>query len=184
MNQADVPALEKSVRDLIVGLLTPDPSIIVPVPVPACEVIWEAENGVQPLNSYMTLNLIVTSVMIGNDDYMEHSQGVDKERYFNGQRTCTLSINGYGKTATDLLFALKNRFEIEKATELCSSLGLAIIEHGDILDLTELQDTKFQNRGQMDVQLSYTVRTLSGSGNTARIEIEDQILDEEFIVEP
>lgn len=148
---------------------------------PAMEVIWQRHSGIQPDDPFLTLNLIASARQTGARD---ETQYLDAGMQMVGRRECDLSINGYGDAAYAFIFALKQALDTYENAQSMSALNIAVVNHGDVLDLSALRDVNFQRRGQIDLRISYTTSRVTGPGYVEKVEITDTNNGDKITVVP
>lgn len=181
----DFAALQLAIYEWFSLLLTPAPTIPVPSPVPVVPTIWANQQGPQLPVSYFMLNVVEQGAREGLDDEVQISVGPTKERLTHARRVCLVSVNAYGVLATAWLFKLSNLyFEAEDSISILSSRNLALVDHTMPVDISLLEDTKIQERFQLDLRIRYTANRVMGAGNVVAVGIEDEISGETMLVSP
>lgn len=92
----------------------------------------------------------------------------------SGEREITASLNVFGAGALETMQKLRDSLELPSVRDTYfTAFDLAVTEVSEVRDLTELEDTKFQQRAQMDVVVGLTSNLVdSGTGY-----IEDVVLN-------
>jgi hypothetical protein len=125
-------------------------------------VIIERPNQVRPLKTYLSVRISTPLQRQGSNDSIVHKTGDTFE--ISGQRrlgvsiTChmvknsdTMDIRNDFFTAQDLLAQVQDACENPLALETLNDAGIAVWSAGDILDLTELVESGFESRAQIDL---------------------------------
>lgn len=172
--------LENAIYSWLTSMFTADPTVEVPSPTLSMKILWARRSATQPRDPYIALNLTAPGIQIGSDDASEDTADY---RYLNGRRECQLSVQAYGDDAYEALFALKQSLDIERSRGLLRAANLSLIDHGNIVDLSELRDVNFQRRGQIDLRIGYTTNRITGSGYVAKIGITNKVSDPESEIE-
>lgn len=113
--------------------------------------IWADQNSPRPAKPYFTLK-ITPVVQIGEDHVssMLDVSGVDKYR-ITGDREFTLMVQGIGYGAIQKLSNLRDSLNDPVVTDALRSHDIAYVDSEDILDITELEDSIYVERGSLDV---------------------------------
>lgn len=122
-------------------------SSVVPVGMPV--IFWEL-NSPRPEIPYVTLFLSTVSAV--NQDWSDDSTDINGSILMKGDRRFTVSINAYG--GTDTLTVLENiRSSLQKKSVLDGLRvnGIVFYESETINDITDLIDSMYERRAQMDV---------------------------------
>lgn len=139
-------------------------------------VVWLYESGPKPAKPFISLNLVGPH-KIGTNDNLGVPEG-ETELKIRGQRKFSVSVNVYGDTSTrqdasDLQTSLDLPGEIE--TLNVANIGIGEIRN--VIDLTQLLDTKYEHRAQFDFDI------FTGSSLLAPVETIEQAPTENKILE-
>lgn len=116
-------------------------------------VIWADQDGPRPARPYATLRLITGAVKLGGQDNLRvNESGVF---YLNGPREITVSINVMGVSALDILTTARDSLDDPSVIDDLEADGIAIIEDGSPQNITELLETGFEERAQMDLKIGF-----------------------------
>jgi len=141
------------------------------------QVVWLYEPGPKPEKPFVSLNLI-GPYKIGTNDNFGVPAG-EVELKISGQRRFSVSVNVYGndstlQSASDLQTALGLPAEID----FFNVANIGIGEIRNVIDLTQLLDTKYEHRAQFDFDI-YTASALLASCETIeQVPIENKILED------
>ncbi len=123
---------------------------------PGLPVIIDRPNVLRPELPYFSLLLITPIQKRGSRDSMMHQN--DSKWTIGGQRAFTLAVRSYAKAKNknffepqDLLAKLQDSVEDDTRREDLTKAGLAVSFSSDILDITELLETGFEPRAQLDI---------------------------------
>lgn len=114
--------------------------------------IWDKPDQPRPKLPYITLNIISGPNKIGTDE-IKYEENKFK---INGRRFFTLSIQAFGERALETMSNLQSSIEKPTVREKLRSAGLAIWNEPNVLDLTTLLETDFEQRSSMDVMFGIT----------------------------
>lgn len=139
-------------------------------------VVWLYESGPKMQKPFVSLNL-VGPYKIGTNDNLGVPVGAT-ELTISGQRKFTVSVNVYGnasmlQAASDLQTSLDLPGEIETL----NAANIGIGETRNVIDLTQLLDTKYEYRAQFDFDI------FTGSALSAPVETIEQAPIENKILE-
>lgn len=125
------------------------------------DVIFARQRADQPARPYATLDYVALS-QLGDDDlrYTFDAGAVPLEEnkvIIAGQRRLLMSVNIYtdapGLAALTFAERLRTSFALPEALDPLRAVEVAIIDVGDIRDLTELQGVDWLGRAQFDLTL-------------------------------
>jgi hypothetical protein len=119
------------------------------------KVIWARQNAPRPKPPYVLLNdrVALARVGLGDEERLTNTPG---EILHVGQRRMTLSVNVYGLDAHSLAEQIQEGLELYSVRELLTDAGLAVIDRGQVLDLSGLLEANFEERSQLDVIFGLT----------------------------
>lgn len=137
---------------------------------PTLPVIWTRPNAPRPPQTYIGLEITTPLQKPGFSDSIEYiiDEDDDTSTIFNigGHRNFTVSVNAYLVKnssnrnvhddmfdAHDILEKIRDATENPAAMESLNNAGLSVMDTADILDLTELLETGFESRYQMDLMM-------------------------------
>lgn len=92
-----------------------------------------------------------------------------------GQRTALASLNIYGKRANDIMSQLLLSLDRPDVIDMFAEAGMSHIGEEGPRDLTELMETKYQERSQMDLTIGYAEEQDAKLGFIEKVEIENQV---------
>lgn len=179
--------MKRDVTDPVVKwlkALLPDVPVIIMHPnAPAPEVNSEWD-------CYITLQVTTPLQKLGSSDWIGHKGDPESLNTFviAGQRSLVLSLNSYlvrGErnknrhdqffNAQDLLIQVQDATEDPLQLAVLQASGLAVWSAGDILDLTELVETGYESRAQLDLTLGLASNRESDIGYIERVELEAKV---------
>jgi len=132
-------------------------------------IVLERQNVPRPKPPYFTINMLTPLIRESFSDSVTHqapdtSVPVDPETNpdnlfrVSGGRRFTLTLQAYeqGKDkdffdAQQKLEAIRNGFQVDSVRALLDQAGLSVFDSTDILDVTELLETGYEPRAQMDL---------------------------------
>lgn len=112
-------------------------------------VIWWDQNGPRPERPYLTLRK--SSLLPLGHDFYADVESVSGFTKIGGVRQLTLQINHYGVNSIGVLEGLCTSLWIEEYSLLLREAGITFLNRLAIQDLTDLLDTRFEDRSQMDM---------------------------------
>lgn len=142
-------------------------------------VIFWNPNGPRPKVPYVSLFL--SSITALNQDYSSPNADVNGDIYMKGDRQFTLQIQAYGNTGiVDPLTILENmRSSLQKQTVLDTLRANAIVFYQSLTinDISDLVDSQFESRAQMDVLMAIGQTYSDSPGYFDTIEVEQVYID-------
>lgn len=112
-------------------------------------VIYYYQNAPRPTVDYVTL-YISSLVQIGRD----FTQGTFDDGGSSdlvGDREFTLQVQAYGGDPLTILENLRTSLQIESVLATLRAVGIVYVNWFPINDITDLIDSRFENRGTMDL---------------------------------
>lgn len=160
----DLPNLKKGVYTWIVRELngtdvSPD------------RIFWVEPNAPRPPRPCVGMDIVTGAVQTAHDQRVETSPGVWE---VSGQRRITVSVIVYGEDSDVLANRLHSSLELETTREILRAYGLGFIRQEDVVDVSQLLDTKFERRNQFDVAFHVVSRRTENVGYVETVEIENE----------
>lgn len=145
-------------------------------------VIKANQKGPRPARPYVSLNFINPSSEMGGDDQYttDPSTGVVTTA---GPRSAQASVNIFGPDSVDMLAKVRDSLQRPDVIDAFDASGITILDTSNINDLTEQQETIYEERGQVDITLSFTVssdvdmKTIDIASLTGTIETHTVVID-------
>ena len=137
------------------------------------ETIWDEPNAPRPKTPYALLGLVSPPVKYGSKDDLRSAGGDDFE--ITGQRSVAYSVKVLGRDAVSYVTDLQMSLEKPSVQEALRAAGLAVWEEGDVLDISELLETGFEERANMDVVFGISATTEEAVGELKNVEVQGEI---------
>lgn len=148
------------------------------------------ENAPRPTAPYVTINLASIN-QIGWDwtpNPTDNAGDVD----IVGDREFTIQLQAYGGDPFTILENLRTSLQKQGVLDTLRLVGIVYVSWMPLIDLTELIDTRFEKRAQMDVLFRIAQDATEALGTIATVEAEEKIfnaggtliLDETFTIPP
>lgn len=119
-------------------------------------VIWADQPGPRPERPLLTLKLTSAGSHYGEDEGLDGCNDDDEPiRTIVGDRTASLSVQGYGEGAVDWLDTLGISWRRESIKALLLAQGLTILDAGPVTDLTAALDGSPEPRHLREFQVGY-----------------------------
>lgn len=147
-------------------------------------VIIDRTNAERPKKPYISLNILVPVQKTGFTDSLESippeeaPDGKDTIYNIGGQRQFTMGIRSFTEAkeknffdAQNLLIRLQDSIEDDIARQPLTEGGLAVFGSSDILDVTELIESGYEPRAQLDVMMGIASNRQSDQGAIEKVEI-------------
>ena len=152
----------------------------VPVGMP---VIYYNPNAPRPTVPYVTLYL--NSITAVNQDYSypnADSMGVINMK---GDRNFTLQVQAYGGEPLNVLENMRSSLQKVTILDALRTAGIAFYQSLTITDITELVDSKFERRAQMDILFGIGQTYTDNPGYFNTVVVDETILnvDETIVYE-
>lgn len=136
-------------------------------------VIRANQKGPRPARPYASLNFLNPSNRLGNS--------IDQQRATDaglvaaeGMRSAVASINIFGDNALDTMAAVRDSLDRADVQEVFEDGEIAHLDEGPITDLTELQETIYEERAQMDLTLSFVASSEVDVGTIEEVVLEGE----------
>jgi hypothetical protein len=164
--------LEKTIYDWVVSAVSSKVGITV---------IWDKQStqgegqGVQPSEPFITLNIISGPNKAGTPEQVD-KPGVDDTVIRIFRKTITLSIQVFAfADYLEILSLVVNATELESQLSILRAEGLVIWGVSDITDLSELIESKYRFRANIDIIMSYGEEIDDVTGEIRTVEMSGQI---------
>lgn len=137
--------------------------------------VWYFPNAPRPTVDYITLQ-ISSLVQIGWDyipqpvDDAGNVEGV-------GDREFTLHVQAYGGDPFTVLENLRTSLQKPTVLDSLRANGIVAVNWFPIQDITDLVDSRFEQRASMDILFRIAQEWIDTLGTIAQVEIEETILN-------
>jgi hypothetical protein len=128
----------------------------------------------RPARPYVSLNFLNPALRLGGQDQQEMNEATD-EVTTSGMRSAVASINIFGENAIDTLARVRDSLDRPDVIERFSELDVAVIDDSAIRDLTALQETIYEERGQLDLTVGFVSESEVDVSTIEKVEIETEI---------
>lgn len=146
-------------------------------------VIFAHQDGTRPPLPYLTINLIVPSAQVHEDEEWVDDEATPRH-HIRGNRFATVSVNAYGATAYDWLDRAGLRLRAPTVKALNDTAGIAVQTLSEIRDLSGLRDQGTERRWQQDFRVDYVRETAVPTELENVVELEDVIHEDHWDGEP
>jgi len=125
-------------------------------------VIQARQSQARPQLPYGSVLVIVAGVRVGGIDETrgQATTTLGQPDYvftLEGLRTCLVSVNFYGKGANETLSKVRDSMDRADVIEEMSRAGISILSDDGPRDLTELENTVYTERAQIDFTVQYAM---------------------------
>lgn len=136
----------------------------------------ETQDAPRPEVPYMSMKIIVPGAKFGDDSQVAHK--TDDTHYsdtlvdIGGQRRMTVSFHAYGKSheqAYGIMSLWQTSLDLKAVQEALRKAGIAVWTIGNVADNSQLLNTGYEGRAQMDCTFGIA-SNLSGVPGTGVIE--------------
>lgn len=135
-------------------------------------IIFAEQSKQRPQLPYGSIKFVNPAVRVGGRDEIR-IQGENSTVV--GQRTTLASLNIFGKNANDVMSKLLTSLDRPDVIDLFSEAGMSHVGETGPNDLTELMETQYQERSQMDLSLMYTDTQDAKLGFIESVEITNEV---------
>ena len=163
---------------------------------PSLQVIIDRPNVQRPTPPYLSIMMVTPIIKVGSRDSIsyEHDEDNPDDTNFSvsGQRRFTLAVRAYGVStgkaffdAFDNMSKLQDSLEDSVGREELTKAGLAVWNSNDILDVTELLESGYEPRAQLDIEFGIVSNRVVDLGAIETVKITgtaNGIEDPEFSV--
>ena len=139
----------------------------VPVGMP---VIWWQPNAPRPVVPYITLFL--QSVTAINQDWTSPISDINGVINMKGDRSFTLQVQGYGEDPLTLLENIRTSLQKQTVLDTLRINGIAFYQSLTINDITDLVDSRFERRAQLDIMFGIAQIYTDNPGFFDEIEVQ------------
>lgn len=147
---------------------------------PALTIIWDKQTTQDPINAplpslpFATMNISKIPTKVGTPTQRNLRAGDDYKFRFN--KELTLTVNIY---ADDMylkyLERLLNCLEISNKLDILSTEGISVLGYSDPNDISELLESKWEFRCQVDIQILYGYEVIETVGYIDTVEVDGDI---------
>lgn len=160
-------------------------SSVVPIGMP---VIFYEPNAPRPAVAYVSLYL--TSIVAVNQDWSAPDADILGAIDMKGDRQFTLQVQAYGGDPLTVLENVRTSLQRETVLDTLRANGIAFYESLSIGDISDLVDSKFEKRAQLDILFGVGQTYTDTPGYFDEIEIQeiienqigDVVYDETFTI--
>jgi len=149
----------------------------VPVDMP---VIWWQPNAPRPNVPYVTLFL--QSVTAVNQDWSAPNADVNGVIAMKGDRNFTLQVQAYGSDPLTLLENIRTSLQKQTVLDNLRIDGIAFYQSLTINDITDLVDSQFERRAQLDILFGIGQIYTDNPGYFDEMEVQEMYHDAESTV--
>lgn len=145
-------------------------SLILPLAVP---IIFYHPNSPRPDFPYITLH-ILSSISV-HQDWSDNSTNNAGNLSMKGDRQFTLQIQAYGGDVITRLESLRTSLQMQTVLETLREDGIVFYQSFQINDITELVDSKFEKRAQMDILFGIAQTYNDNVGFFEEVELQEKL---------
>lgn len=140
-----MPLTKSEVSDFIVAFIAAQSGLVT---------ILANQKEERPPRPYASVNFLNASGRVGSS-MDQQSVNADKTVSTEGMRMAVASINIFGQNANDTLAKVRDSLDRPDVIASFAGMGITHIGESSISDLTALQETAYEERGQMDLTIAY-----------------------------
>lgn len=140
---------------------------------PTFPVIMYYENAPRPTTSYVTINMN-TFIQIG-EDYTPRPTDNPGNVEMVGDRQFTINLQAYGFDSMGILETLRSSLQKQTVLDTLRANGIVFFQQFQILDITDLVNTKFESRATMDILFGIGQTETDSLGSIDTVEIHEEL---------
>ena len=118
-------------------------------------IIPDKENSPEPVGNFFVINSTVSDVPIGLEDEVAYT--ASGQYTLRAIRERRASLHAYGPNALALMGMVQLTPDLPSVRRLFAAARLAVIDVGNVQDLSALKSARYEQRAQMDVRLRYSL---------------------------
>lgn len=129
----------------------------------------------RPARPYASLRFLNPSDRLGASVDQQSVTMPAKTVSTEGMRKAVASINIFGQNAIDTLAKVRDSLDRPDVIETFEAAGITHLEDSQINDLTELQETMYEERGQMDLTVAFVASSEVDVGTIEHAELDGTV---------
>lgn len=145
---------------------------VVPMGMP---VIYWQPNAPRPVVPYVTLFL--SSITALNQDYSYPNADLNGDINIKGDRQFTLQIQAYGNDPLTVLENIRSSLQKQTVLDTLRANGIVFYQSLTINDISDLVDSQFERRAQLDVLMAIGQTYSDRPGYFDTIEVQEIYID-------
>jgi hypothetical protein len=145
---------------------------VIPSGVP---IIFYEPNAPRPTTAYVSLYL--NSINAVNQDYSDPEATGIGVTAMRGDRQFTLQVQAYGSDPLTLLEDLRTSLQKQSVLDTLRANGIAFYQSLTINDITELVDSRYERRAQLDILFGIGQIYEDAPGYFSTIEVEEEYIN-------
>lgn len=142
---------------------------------PGMPVIFYEPNAPRPIVPYLSLYL--NSIVAVNQDWSSSNADSAGSIEMKGDRNFTLQVQSYGNDPLTVLENIRTSLQKQTVLDTLRANGIAFYQSLTINDITELVDSQFERRAQLDILFGIGQVYSDVPGYFSTIEVEEEYLD-------
>lgn len=137
--------------------------------IPDSQIIWRNQSEPLPPRPCVTLKVTEGPKRTGYNDHVVYS-GTGTKFMVGGQRTMTVNVQIFGNTkvlrpmAYQLADDLNSSLSLPTVLDLLRAGGIGILQQGEPINLTALEETEYEERAGFDIVLSVAQNIVDDPG--------------------
>lgn len=132
-------------------------------------VVWADQDAPRPMGPFTSLRLN-TRTKVGHD-FVGHATD-EGEISVRGNREIVLEVQTFGENALSRAEALRTSLSMPTVWgALSSTAGIAVLWEGDVQNISELEESRYEERGTFDVRLRVAENVTDTPGVIKHVEM-------------
>lgn len=136
-------------------------------------VIFYQPNSPRPIVAYISIFLNFSN-MIGYD-YTAPNAETNGNVYMKGDRQMTVQLQAYGNDPITVLENIRTGLQKQTILDILGAGGISFLTSFGINDITDLVDSQFEKRAQLDISLAIAQEYFDNPGFFDTIELTENI---------
>lgn len=145
---------------------------VVPMGMPI--IYWEV-NAPRPVIPYVTLQ--ISQVTAVNQDYSAPDSDSSGNIFMKGDRQFTLAVQSYGGDSLTVMENLRTSLQKQTVLDTLRANGIVFYQSLTINDITDLVDSKYESRSQLDILFGIGQVYADSPGFFDEIEVEEVFIN-------
>lgn len=136
-------------------------------------VIFYQPNAPRPLIPYLTIFLNLTNAI--GYDYSSNTADINGDIAMKGDRQMIVQLQSYGNDPITVLENIRTSLQKQTVLDILSANEMSFLTSFGVNDITDLVDSKFEKRAQLDISLAIAQIYSDSPGFFDTIELTENI---------
>lgn len=136
-------------------------------------VIFYQPNSPRPIVPYLTIFLSLSNAI--GYDYTSPNSDINGDVYMKGDRQMIVQLQAYGDEPLNVLENIRTGLQKQTVLDILGAGGMSFLTSFGINDITDLVDSQFERRAQLDISLAIAQEYFDNPGFFDTIEVTENI---------